>query len=346
MILDPLLDFFRGKAVTIPPLDGALKPNTMLDDSEVLREVEAPDNLTVAGGDVLFSSGGRVLSLDGREVASFDKPITAMAAAPDGRLAVALDDGVIDLAGKRIEGFTCVTAMSFGGDGTLYVCNGSDAVAAPGWAADLMAKNARGSVWKLDPASGQRTRLASGLAWPYGIAVDACDGQLLVSESWRHRVVAIPIGGGAPKPLLDRLPGYPARISAAPGGYVMTLFAPRNRLIELVLLEDAYRADMMREIDPQFWIAPSLSPMRSFLEPLQNGSVRTMGIHKPWSPTRSYGLVVALDDRLRPVASYHSRANGKRHGMTSAIARDGAIVAASRGGDCILRIARLAGGEP
>ena len=44
-----------------------------------------------------------------------------------------------------------------------------------------------------------------------------------------------------------------------------------------------------------------------------------MGIHKPWAPSRSYGLVVRLDAAMRPVASFHSRANGHRHGVTSAI---------------------------
>jgi hypothetical protein len=165
-----------------------------------------------------------------------------------------------------------------------------------------------------------------------------------VSESWQHRIVAIPLSGGVPEPLFTKLPGYPARLSARPGGYVMSLFAPRNRLIEFVLLEDEYRADMMREIEDQFWIAPSLSPSRSFLEPLQNGGVRVMGIHKPWSPTRSYGLVVLLDDRLQPVMSFHSRANGARHGMTSAIAVRDEIIAAAKGGNVVLRLKAPIGG--
>ena len=41
---------------------------------------------------------------------------------------------------------------------------------------------------------------------------------------------------------------------------------------------------------------------------------------------------------LQPVTSYHSRANGTRHGITSAIEHDGAIIATSRGGNLILRI--------
>jgi hypothetical protein len=63
-----------------------------------------------------------------------------------------------------------------------------------------------------------------------------------------------------------------------------------------------------------------------------------MGVHKPWSPTRSYGMVVKLDATLRPVSSVHSRANGTRHGTTSAIEHDGKLLVASRGGDCILAI--------
>ena len=37
MILDPILDMFRGKAVTIPPLDGAFRPNTRLDGAPAAR---------------------------------------------------------------------------------------------------------------------------------------------------------------------------------------------------------------------------------------------------------------------------------------------------------------------
>ena len=33
MIIDPVLNIFRGKAVTIPPMDGALRPNTALDEA-------------------------------------------------------------------------------------------------------------------------------------------------------------------------------------------------------------------------------------------------------------------------------------------------------------------------
>ena len=39
------LDFFRGKAITIPPMDGALRPNTALDDAASLLDMVRPDDL-------------------------------------------------------------------------------------------------------------------------------------------------------------------------------------------------------------------------------------------------------------------------------------------------------------
>jgi hypothetical protein len=95
---------------------------------------------------------------------------------------------------------------------------------------------------------------------------------------------------------------------------------------------------MMREIAREHWIAPTLSSGTSFLEPLQCGGVKTMGMHKPWSPSRSYGLLVRLDRNLRPVASFHSRANGRRHGITSVITRDGRVLVTAKGGNAILEL--------
>jgi len=61
-----------------------------------------------------------------------------------------------------------------------------------------------------------------------------------------------------------------------------------------------------------------------------------MGVHKAWAPSRSYGLVVRLDPNLIPLESLHSRANGSRHGTTSAVEAYGRLLVASKGGDCIV----------
>jgi hypothetical protein len=356
MMLDLLLDRVRGKAVTIPPLDGALRPNTELDDSAaVLLEAAAPDNLASDSRQILFSSGNEVLSVPEDKggppalIERFDAPVSALACSPDGMLAIALDDGRIQIKGgvsdgrilspTSFGGIACPTALAFADNATLLVCQGSSKHRASDWVVDLMSGNASGSVWRIDLASGATSRLAGGMAFPYGILPNAPGGGMAISESWRHRLLRLQPEGGAPIPVLTKLPGYPARLSpSSDGGAWLCLFAPRNRLIEFVLQEDAYRLDMMKEIERRHWIAPALSSGASFLEPLQCGGVKTMGVHKPWSPSRSYGLLVRLDRNLRPVASSHSRANGRHHGITSVIARDGRVFVTAKGGNAVLAL--------
>jgi len=343
MILDPLLDFFRGQAVTIPPMDGALRPNTALDEADIVKSCEEPDNILSVAGKLIYSSGRDIFAMSsGKPIASFDSAITALAANSSGAITVGLNTGGIAFHKSKnspLDGFNCPTALAFDGTNGLYICNGSDTHSASKWAPDLMQKNSSGSLWHVSLDSGERRCLAKNLAFPFGVVVDAPNNRVIVSEAWRHRLVLIPVQGGTPKPVLAKLAGYPARITRkSSGGFILCLFAPRNRLIEFVLQEDDYRNAMLAEIDSRYWIAPSLSASRSFLDPLQNGGVKTMGIHKPWSPSRSYGLIVELDNNLMPVTSYHSRANGTRHGITSAIEHEGKIIATSRGGNLILRV--------
>jgi hypothetical protein len=334
--LDPILDLFRGNAVTIPPMDGALKPNTILDDAHVVAAAMAPDNIAVLNGALVYSSGAEIRQIAPQKLLlTCTADVTALAS--DGkRLAVALDDGSVLLDGTPVAQLKCPTALCFHDD-ALLVCSGSDNCTPAEWASDLMHRNAAGSLWRVDLVGGECRKLAANLAFANGVAVDSPGRRIIVSESWRHRLVSVPLDGGAPTEVLSRLPGYPSRICPTGQGYLLCLFAPLNRLVEFVLQEPRYRADMMREIESRYWIAPTLSPANSFLEPLQNGSVHSMGVHKPWSPTRSYGLITRLDMNLQPVASYHSRANGRFHGMTSAVVHDGEIFATSKGGNHLIR---------
>ncbi|UCI22114.1 hypothetical protein FJ970_14650 [Mesorhizobium sp. B2-1-8] len=350
MILDPILDMFRGKAVTIPPLDGAFRPNTRLDDAPAFAELTEPDNLLVADGRLLASSGNAVYSLvAGVEpvvVETFPSPITALALSPSGELTVGLESGKLSIAGREVPmpaGVRCITALAYAGDGALWLANGSAEFASSQWAADLMTKGASGSLWKRDAAGDKFRKVAGDIAFPYGLHILGDD--LLVSESWRHQLVRFDAATGSRSTALTHLPGYPARLSpAGDGGAWLTLFAPRNRLIEFVLQETHYRQDMIDQVPPAYWIAPALASNRSFLEPLQCGGIRTMGIHKPWSPSRSYGLVVRLDRDMQPQFSLHSRANGTRHGICSVAEEGGELFIASRGGDCVLAVDPASGG--
>ena len=341
--LSDRIDRFRGRgghAPTVPPMDGALRPNTRLEDAAVLARVDAPDNLALHQGGVLFSSGAVVQALDPatgavRDWRWFDAPVTALCSLGD-RLAVALADGRLTIGDHAVTGLppkACITALSAGENSTLIVCIGSAQNGPADWTRDLLQHGATGSVWSV-AANGAATQIAGRLAWPSGAA--AAQGTITVAESWRHRLSRL---GGAP--VVTDLPGYPSRLIAASDGWWMCVFAPRNQLIELVLREPAYRDRMMAEVDPKWWVAPTLARAISFYEPMQGGAIRTHGIVKPWAPTRSYGLLVRLDAAFRPIASYHSRADGRFHGITSALPFGDRVLVASRGGNAVLSLTEV-----
>ncbi|MGB8812628.1 MAG: hypothetical protein WCC57_05530 [Paracoccaceae bacterium] len=338
MIFDPLLDLFRGRAITIPPLDGAFRANTALDTAPMHLALPAADNLVAWQGKMLASSGTDLVNTGTATVIQHcAAPISALAVSPAGDLAVAQDTGALTIAGANITlpaGLGCITALAFAPDGALWLANGSATHRPSEWAADLMEKNASGSVWRQASPGQKFEKIAAGLAFPYGLLPQG-DG-VIVSESWRHQLIRLTANGVA-SPVLRHLPGYPARLTATPdGGAWLAMFAPRNRLIEFVLKEHHYRQDMMASVPRDHWIAPALASGRSFIEPMQCGGIHSMGVHKAWAPSRSFGLVVRLDANMVPLHSLHSRADGKRHGVCSVLETAGQVFIACKGGDCVV----------
>lgn len=351
--LDRLLG--RGTAaVTVPPLDGALKPNNLLENAPHAVGAQEADNIVLGRKGLMFSSGDRVLRLepsDGAEptlVMTAAGTITAMALASSGSLAVASDAGGVvlfdeDGSSRTVnsgggKALSCVTAMTFADDRTLLACVGSADNPIGDWQRDLLSSGRSGSIWRFDLASGEATQLAGALGFPNGILAEP-DGHIVVCESWGKRLVRIGAGGRAVRPVLEDLPGYPARLSrSGRGGYWLSVFAPRSQLIEFIMREPGYRHAMMQEVDPAYWVAPALRSGVSFREPMQGGALKQMGILKPWAPTRSYGLVIELDGNFEAVRSMHSRAGGRRHGVTSAVERDGVLWVTSKGGDQVVAL--------
>lgn len=332
--------FGRGEAsITTPPMDGAFRPNDLLDAAPVALEAPKPDALVVTTQGLLVSLGQslkRVDKLEDKPVASFDAEISCLTGLPDGGAAAGLIDARIVLMGGRNDGKTiagpqCMTALAPARDGALLVASGSAAHGPADWRRDLLEKGCSGSIWRLDLATGERTQIAGDLAYPYGL-LDEGDS-VVVSESWRSALTRISPGPShRAAPALEGLPAYPARLSrGADGAIWLALFAPRSQLVEFVLSEDRYRRRMIDEIEPDYWLAPSLRAGGSPLEPTQQGGVKQLGVLKPWSPSRSYGLVARLDAAYRPVASLHSRANGRRHGVTSCLAFEGRVYFAAKG---------------
>ena len=189
-----------------------------------------------------------------------------------------------------------------------------------------------GRVGRWNHRSGASVELARGLAHAYGVL--AQDGQVRVSESWRHRVVDV---ASARVALPAELPAYPSRMTAASGGgFWLACFVCRTQLVEFVLREPAYRRRMLDEIDPRYWIAPALASGKSFLEPLQGAGVKSMGVLKPWAPPRSYGLVLRIGADGQVRRSLHSQVDGRHHGITGIAEHAGRLYVASRGSGSLL----------
>ena len=344
------LDWLRGSgenAVTIPPMDGALRPNDELDRAAVLATAHAPDNLVVHGEKLLFSSGRTVFAAVGqpRPELHFDADVTCLASDGVGALAVGLDSGTLLIRGGQFDGMefgssaagalVSPTACLFRSPSRLVVALGSTGNPPSRWKWDLMEGNKSGNIWEFDLAGKSSRRLAGNLAWPNGL-LELGDGALAVSESWRHCISRIAADGRRTE-LVGELPAYPGRLArAANGEILLTGFAPRRQLVEFILREPAYRRRMMAEVPEAYWMAPALKSGRDFREPLQGGAIRHLGIMKPWAPTKSYGLVMIMDRDFNFKASLHSRMGGRRHGITSCIEHSGRLISTSKGGDVVL----------
>ncbi len=89
----------RGAAaITVPVMDGALKPNRLIDEAEHLADLPDIDDLSTSDGAVWASAGSRLYRLDTTglvPVLDAGDAITALAFSPGGRMALAL-------AGRRI----------------------------------------------------------------------------------------------------------------------------------------------------------------------------------------------------------------------------------------------------
>lgn len=340
----------RGRhSIAVPVMDGPLYPNTLLEDADHAFDLTGVDNLTNVDGTIYASSDNKLMSWTSgapTEVAQFDAPITCLAASDAGTLAIGLDGQGIMLRSGAQDGtaittlngapLTCPTAAVFKDETTLYVTIGAKDRMHADWKRDLMEHGGTGEVWEVNLSSGKARKIAGGLKYPYGICL-APNG-VAVSEAWAHRVVHIN-DSGALTVLVKDIPGYPSRITPdAQGGYALAIFAPRNQLIEFVLREPEFLNAMTTQVHPNNWIAPKLKWGEGFKEPMQGAALKTMGIIKPWAPTWSYGLVVQLDGDFTPIASYHSRADGQRHGVTSLCTHDGRILAGAKGAGVVVTL--------
>lgn len=329
-------------------LEGTLGPNGRLDEAAGMS-IETPDALCVnSDGRLLVSSEAQVLALSewggASEIwATFDAPVTALCASLGGLVAVGLAGGrleVFDGAGHRVEGWglpggraaSIVDCVFRSEDELLLVdCGyGPDASALTQATWD---EESRGKVLSLS-RSGETRAVASGLHCPMGVCIDG-RGVALVSLLERASIVEL---DGTVRQA--GYPGYAGRLRRTAAGYALTCLSRRDPLIEFLKTERAFVAEMKRTIEPRHWIAPRSNPEFSHDFPIELGATRLFGEVKPWAPSFSYGLLINLDEKLMPVGSAQSRANGRRHAISDVATWNDDRIAVSKASGELLNLGR------
>jgi hypothetical protein len=324
-------------------LEGALGPNDRIERAAGVR-IDEPEVLCVAAdGRLLASSANQVLAFAAWGEApalwrAFDQRVTALAASPAGLVAVGLADGRLVVHGEggavaegwqAPAGLMAVTDCVFAGnDEILAVDSGyrDDGDFLPMAAWD---EEARGGVVVV-PRGGAARRVATGLHCPFGICLDSA-GRPVVSLVERASLVDL-----AGKVLQSGYPAYLARVRRTSTGYALACLSRRDPLIEFLKHEPGFVAEMKRGMEPRYWIAPRASPEFSHEFPIELGAARLFGEVKPWAPSFSYGLVIETDESFMPLASAHSRANGRRHAISDVAEWQGRLIAVSRASGEIL----------
>ncbi len=327
-------------------LEGVLGPNGRLDEADGIS-VDAPDALAILpDGRLLYSSGSRIMAIEtwageASVVAVLETTITALAVSPGGQIAAGLAGGrlaVLDASGRSVEGWmlpagraASVVDCAFRTADELLIVDCGYAEADEILARAAWDEEARGQLLSLR-RSGELSTRSGGLHAPMGIALDA-RGEPLISLLERACVVD---ASGTVRQ--SGFPGYLGRLRRTAGGYSLACLSRRDPLIEFLKTERGFVAEMKATIEPRHWIAPRISPEFSHDFPIELGATRLFGEVKPWAPSFSYGLLIETDDRLMPVASAQSRANGRRHAVSDVATWHGATLAIAKGSGELLKL--------
>lgn len=338
------MKLFRRRPV--PPtmtLEGVLGPNDRLEGADA-RPAPGARAMALAADGALLVNDGRLLlriadwTAEAQPVFEADAPIAAIATAPNGSVALVCEGGPLHVLTPGFaatdwptdSGVQGPTDAAFLTDDELLVTDsgidhGDDMLARATW--DDAAK---GSVVGLSRTT--RRTIAKDLHAPAGLCIDG--KRILVTEMERARIRDAATGAT----LQAGLPGYAGRLSRTPTGYLLSCIARRDPLIEFLKTETAFVRDMKATVAPIHWIAPRIDPQFRHDLPIEMGATRLFGEVKPWAPSFSYGLVIALDHDLNPTASAQSRANGTRHAIAAALHWGGGTIALSLATGELLRL--------
>jgi sugar lactone lactonase YvrE len=211
--------------------------------------------------DVLIDEDGNVLTglFDGRilRISADRRTITTLADTggrplglewmPDGKLLVCdarrglltMDqDGTIESLLSEIDGrpLKFCNNADVAPDGTIYFSDSSTRFGIDEWMADLLEHSATGSLYRRTP-DGELTVLASGRAFPNGVALSSDGNALFFAETACYGLYRLDLTEEDAEPeRVALVPGLPDNISRGSDGLIwVAVGSPRNALLDFLL---------------------------------------------------------------------------------------------------------------
>jgi sugar lactone lactonase YvrE len=188
--------------------------------------------------ELVVNTGGRPLGI---EVDPRDGTLV-VCDAERGLLRIGHDGVIIDLT-STAAGTPIVFCNNAGiaADGTIYFSDSSSRYPFSSWKMDLLEHRPNGRLLRYDPADGSTDVLVGELYFPNGVALTPDEQSIMLVETTTHRLLRIPVAGGAPEILLD-LAAYPDNMApVGDGTYWIALPSPRLPIVEKLLSRPAVR---------------------------------------------------------------------------------------------------------
>ncbi|MGB6230095.1 MAG: SMP-30/gluconolactonase/LRE family protein [Litorimonas sp.] len=168
-----------------------------------------------------------------------------VADAHKGLLAVGMD-GAVEVLTNAVDGTPILYAddLDIAADGTIYFSDASTRFGAKDHGStldasllEIMESAGTGRLLAFDPATRRTRTVADGFVFSNGVAM-APDGDVLMAETGRYRILKIDPASGAQDVLIDNLPGFPDNINrgpATPDGratFFVGIVSPRSRWLD------------------------------------------------------------------------------------------------------------------
>jgi len=172
---------------------------------------------------------------------------------------------------------------------------------------EIMESRGTGRVLAYNPRTGGTRVVVDGLVFPNGVAMHP-DGDILVNETGRYRVLKINPETGAMTDWIANLPGFPDNINRGPDGtFLLGLISPRSDWLDANASKPAMRKLAMR-------LPPSMRPK-----------------------AEHYGHIVQLDADGNVLRTFQDP-DGAYHDATGAIVHDGMLYVTSLHEDALARM--------